>query len=49
VETVRKKKYADAMGMSDILLIVETGRNWKKYADSSSLSNTLLRVETGRN
>jgi hypothetical protein len=35
--------------MSDILLSVETGRNYKVYADAKGISDILLSVETGRN
>jgi hypothetical protein len=35
--------------MSDTLLRVETGRNWKEYADAKGMSDILLSVETGKN
>jgi hypothetical protein len=41
--------YADAMGISDILLSVETARIQKEYADAKGISDILLSVETGRN
>jgi hypothetical protein len=42
------REYAEAKGISDIMLSVETARKLKEYADAKGISNMLLSVVTGR-